>query len=443
VTLLALGAREKLSYDMPYDENDLSGTVRNLTLGASWSVRSSDRIRNRLVLSGDRFQRRQIVGRSGRDQGATSALRARFEGEAALGGGTSLEWGAAGEYEDGWIELDGIRGSLAPSGYQESVEHVVDGSAIRRRVEGYTSLGTPVGPHVTVTAGVNVSRDFYSWGLRRDGAPLPGTPGFAFVSPRISMLARLGGAGSAWASAGLMRQPSALNRLERESLPLGRNREAGETAAGFLVVPAGFALRVEGYLRRERGMGMPIQDVTAQPALPFPLDRGSSRGVEASVRTPTWMRADATLGYAWSRAVWITPAGVVRRSFDQPQAATLSVNVRPAARWNLNALARYHTGSPYTPSVWSRSSDGAAWTRGFAAFMSGRYPDYFRLDLRLSHPLSFGSQGGEAYVELINATGHTNVHQYTYVSEGADSPPRPEAVELFPRMPAAGFQLSF
>ena len=47
-------------------------------------------------------------------------------------------------------------------------------------------------------------------------------------------------------------------------------------------------------------------------------------------------------------------------------------------------------------------------------------------------------------MELINATGRVNVHQYTYVFDpGAGAAPRLQAVELFPRMPAAGFEFSF
>ncbi|HET7496730.1 MAG TPA: TonB-dependent receptor plug domain-containing protein [Candidatus Eisenbacteria bacterium] len=444
VTFLALGARERLRYDMPYDENDLNGSVRNLTLGASWSYRPSERVQHRLVFSADRFHRATLVGRSGRDDSVTRALRARLEGELSLGRGKALEWGAAAEYEDGWLALDGIRGSLGTSGYQEEVEHVIAGTAIRRRGEAYLSARASAGSRATVTAGVNVSRDLYAWGLRQDGAPLPGTPGFAFVSPRLGVLARLGSAGSAWASMGLMRQPSLLNNLERESLPLGRNREAAETAAGFEVAPAGARFRVEGYLRKERGAGLPAQDVTAQPSPPFALDRGTARGVELSLRTPSWARADASLGYTLSRALWTAPEGIVPRSFDQRHAAALSLNVRPAAGWNLNVLARYHTGSPYTASVWARDDSTGTWTRGFGTFMGARYPAYFRLDFRLSHPLSFGPTGGQAYVELINATGRVNVHQYTYVFDpGADAAPRLQAVELFPRMPAAGFEFSF
>lgn len=449
ITLLGLAAREKIRYDMPYDENDLSGWVRNLTLGASWSARSSERLRQRLVVSADRFERWRVAGRSGHDYAVTRALRGRLEGALEFGGrpgGAALEWGLAGEYEDLWLSLQGIRGSFGESGYQETVQHLARGSAARRRAEGHASVRAPAGSRATVTAGVNVSRDFYSWGIARESAPLPGTPGFAFVSPRLSVLARLGEASRAWASVGVMRQPTFLNRIERESLPLGRNREAVESAAGFEAVAGGLTLRTEGYLRRERGAGLPIEDVTAQPPPPFALDRGTSSGIEVALRTPQHRRGDVALAYTLSRAVWTSPSGVVRRSFDQPHAASLSCNVRPGGGWNLNVLARYHTGSPYTPSSWTRDDSTALWSRGFGAFMSARYPDYVRVDLRISHPISFGGGGGQAYVELINATGRENVHQYTYVfdpSAGPSASPRRQSVELFPRMPAAGFEISF
>ncbi|MGE5177464.1 MAG: TonB-dependent receptor plug domain-containing protein [Bacteroidota bacterium] len=453
VRFLALGAREKLRYDMPYEENDLNGAVRNATLGASWSLQR-DRLRQRLVVSADRFEKHRVAGKSGRDDGVTRALRARAEGALALGGRTALEWGAAGEYEDAWLALDGIRGSLNAAGYQETVEPLVDGTATRRRAEGYVSLRAPAGSALSVTAGVNVSRDFYSWGLRRDGTSIPGTPGFAFVSPRLSIEGRIGSAARAWASMGLLHQPSFLNDLERESVPLGRDRGAAETVAGLQATPWGALFRAEGYVRAERGAGIPIQDVAAQPEPPFALDRGGARGLELTVRTPLWARLDVQLGYAWSRAVWTapdgpTPAGdgtataaVVPRSFDQRHAGSLALNVRPAPGWNLNATARYHTGSPYSPSLWREDSTGT-WARSFGSFMASRYPDYFRVDLRLSHPLSLARViGGQAYVELINATGRRNVHQYTYVFDGA-GPPRRESVELFPRMPAAGFEITF
>ena len=446
---LALGAREKIRYDMPYDESDLNGTIRNMTVGATWTLRPSDRVRHRAVFSADRFQRQAIVGRRGHDDGTTRALRARLEGEIAFEPGGSVEWGVAGEYEDGWLSIQGIQGSMIESGYQEQLSQVLAGTATRRRVEGFVSLRSPIGPGDAVTLGVNVSRDFYSWGLRRDGAPVAGTPGFAFYSPRLSVSGNLGSAGIAWASMGLMRQPLFLNTLsqDRGALPLGRKREAAEALVGFEARPGGVTLRAEGYARSEMGVGLPVQDATTHPAPSFPLDRGTSRGLEVMVRTPQWARADASIGYAWSRARWVTPAGDIPRSMDQPHAATLALNVRPVGLWNLNATARRHTGSPYTAAEWVWSDESAAWTRRFGAFMGARYPDYFRLDFRLSHPVSIGLSGGEVYLELINATGHENVHMYTYSfrdhRDGMGRVPTRQAIELFPRLPSAGFEFSF
>jgi len=206
-------------------------------------------------------------------------------------------------------------------------------------------------------------------------------------------------------------------------------------------------LRAESYLRSERGVGLPLEDADTHPMPPYPLDRGTSRGMELIARSPQWERADATVSYAWSRAAWTTPQGNVPRPFDQLHAATLSLNVRPAGRWNLNATAKVHSGTPYTPSLWSRADSGGVWTREFGSFMGARYPTYFRLDLRLSHALPFGVPGGTGYIELVNATAHQNVHMYTYElirdPNGSGQSPRREAVELFPRMPAAGFEVSF
>jgi hypothetical protein len=444
ILLLGLGAREKLRYDMPYDESDLNGVVRNVTMGGSWTLRSVDAMR-RFVVSADRFHRSRLVGQSGRDNGVTRAVRGRFENEQRLGGEAKLEWGLAAEVEEGWLALDGIRGTIVNSEYKEEIEHRVEGTAARRRIEGYASVGALSGSRADVSIGVNVARDFYQWGLARDGIAIPGTPGSMFVAPRLSVNGRPAEGVSVWGSMGLMRQPLFLNSLgeDRAGMSLERNRRAGELLLGFELKPAGATLRSEGYWRQETGVGLPIQDAATHPDPGFPLDRGTSRGIEVSVQTPRWRRVDGAIGYAWTRAVWNTPVGDIPRSLDQRHAATLAMNAHPVGRWNLNATARYHSGTPYTASEWVRSADGSSWTQGYQGFMSALYPSYFRLDLRLSHPLPFG----QAYLEVINATARRNVHMYTYVFRAnpgtSGTVPVREAVDLFPRLPSAGFEVSF
>ena len=200
---LGLAAREKIRYDMPYDENDLSGWVRisrsappgrrdpRAAAPAPRGLRGSLRALARGGAERARLRRDASPARE-----AEGALNS-----AARPGGAALEWGLAGEYEDLWLSLEGIRGSFGESGYQETVQHLARGSARGAAPRGMSRYA-PAGSRATVTAGVNVSRDFYSWGIARESAPLPGTPGFAFVSPRLSVLARLGEASRAWASVG-------------------------------------------------------------------------------------------------------------------------------------------------------------------------------------------------------------------------------------------------
>jgi hypothetical protein len=447
--LLALGAREKLRYDEPFDENDIRGTIRNVTLGASWSIRPSPGVRHRAVLSADRFNRLRTLGRTGRDDGLTRALRGRFESELPLAGGYALELGTAAEYEEALVHLEAIRASVVGASYDEALDFAIHGRAARRRVEAFVSLRSRFKPGGVATLGINASRDFYSWALRSETGPVAGMPGFAFLSPRLALSARLGTVGTGRLSLGLTRQPVFLNNLseERGALPLGRKREAAEAIVGFDTDVAGLTVRTEGYLRSERGAGIPIQDVGTHPALATPLDRGSSRGVEVQLETPRWKRGDFRIGFALSRAVWSTPQGDVPRSFDQPLAANAALNLRPSGLWNLNASARWHTGTPYTPTEWVSVDGHRDWTRQIGAFMSRRYPYYFRLDLRLSHPLPIGRPGGNLYFEVINATGWENVHMYTHAfaphPDGDGTVPLRRVVELFPRVPSVGFEVSF
>src|SRR5258705_2178419 len=298
ILLLGLGAREKLRYDMPYDESDLNGVVRNVTMGGSWTLRSVGAMR-RFVVSADRFHRSRVVGQSGRDNGVTRAVRGRFENEQRLGGGEKLEWGLAAEAEEGWLELDGIRGTIVNSEYQEEIEHRVEGTAGRRRIEGYASVEALAGARADVAFGVNVARDYYQWDLARDGMAIPGTPGSAFVSPRVSVNGRPADGVAVCGSMGLLLQPLFLNSLgeDRSGMSLERNRRAGELLLGFELKPAGAAIRSEGYWRDETGVGLPIQDAATHPDPGFPLDRGTSRGIEASVQTPQWRLVDGAIGY--------------------------------------------------------------------------------------------------------------------------------------------------
>ena len=447
--IMALASRDQLEYDESWDESDVDGLDRNLTLGGVWTARPSDRFHHRMVVSADLLDRRHRLGQTGHDDDLTRAVRARAEGELTIAPAHSLEAGIAGEWEDARLRFEEIDASLKAGLYAEETIAVTEGSAVRRRAEAHASLHSRLGTRVSTTAGINVAADGYRWRIRRDGARPPMNDGSVNAAPRLSAAARLSDRLLVRAALGILRQPAFLNLLnsERLAISLGRVRTAREAILGIDVqMPAGGQIRVDGYTRRDRGVSFPLQDVSTRPEIADPLDRGRAEGVEVHVKLPTLRRADASIGYALSEATWDTPLGSVPRSFDQRHALTVSTNVRPLGSWNLNATARYHTGAAYTRVSWTSPNGSFDWSKIYGPFMGARYPDYFRLDLRASHPLRWGLPGSYFYVELINATGHENVLVYTYRFDplpSGGSAPRRLTIDLLPRIPSLGFEVRF
>ncbi|HKO22121.1 MAG TPA: TonB-dependent receptor, partial [Candidatus Eisenbacteria bacterium] len=330
--------------------------------------------------------------------------------------------------------------------YVEDPTTLVEGTAIRRREEGFISVSSRFGDRISSTLGLNLASDHYDWGLRRDGEIPPTEPGSTFLSPRASVAWRVCSWATTRVALGVLRQPVFLNYLDetRSEAVLGRRREAREAVAGVEISRGGYHIQVDGYTRRDRGVGVPVQDLSDLP--PVPLDEGEAWGVEVLARTPTWTRFDAWIGYARSHAAWTTDHGDVPRSFDQPHAATASVNARWLASVNLNATVRYHTGNAYTETEWVSLGGPRFWAKRYGPFMGSRYPDYFRLDFRATQPLPFGSPGSVVFLDLVNATGRSNVYYYWWTFDelpAGGAEPRRTYTELFPRLPYLGFTVIF
>lgn len=444
--ILALGARDDLLYDDRFNENDIASLQRNVTIGASYRSRPSARARHVGVLSADFFDRRRRLGQNGRDDDRTRALRSRVETLLAMRSSQSLELGVGGEWEDARIAFRGIDAWYDDGVYQEETTGSLAGRAVRRRLEAFASLHSRWGERISTTVGLNGSADDYGWGLRGFGFAAPREGGGFNLAPRISAAVRPYPALTLRLALGRLTQPVFLNHLssERAVIALGRSREANEAVVGLDLGGAGAKLRIEAYARSDTGIGFPIQDLSGKPSLDAPLDRGHARGVEIQLESPSFRRVSAWIGYALSEATWSTSRGVVPRSFDQRHAITASVDATPAGRWTANVTGRYHSGTPYTREVWEEVTP-RVWRRTIEPFMGARYPDYFRLDLRLSHPLRLGRSSGRFFLELINATRHANVYFYSWHFERDPSlpyGPNRTTIELFPRFPTFGVEIA-
>lgn len=124
--------------------------------------------------------------------------------------------------------------------------------------------------------------------------------------------------------------------------------------------------------------------------------------------------------------------------YDRPNMINLMTVYKPGEWWEIGLTAAYSTGMPYTPYDLStrRQIDGI-WYCDLGEKNSVRFPDYFRVDLRVEKRFVFESWNLRAYLELWNITNHKNIFEYNY-SNGYS---KKEENVLFPLMPIIGLAI--
>lgn len=447
VELFFLGARDDLFWNDSYDGNDTVSRQRNMTAGAQWSARWSDRLNHRVVLSADYLDRRRLLAYTGRDDNLTRAVRARVEESVTVTRSQTLELGAAWEWERTRLGLREVDVDFVGGLPSERLIAVTRGTAMRRRGEGFVSLHSRWGERISTTAGLNAGYDNYDWGLVGDSLPSERVAATFGLGPRLSVAHRVGNQVTVRAAVGVLRQPAFLNNLDivQIKLPLGRIRRANELIAGVDFALHGWPFRLEGYHRWERGYAIPLRDRLTIPSPSPTVAAGRSRGLELFARIPAGGWLSGWASYSLARAVWKLPGREVPRDFDERHAVLVSLSAPAPAGLKLSTTARYHSGDPYTSNTWESPDQRYRWVRVSGPEMGARYPDYFRLDVRVSHPIR-GAIPGSFYVELINVTDHRNIFLYTWRFDpvpGGGSTPGRQTVELFPRVPSAGFEIRF
>jgi hypothetical protein len=105
-------------------------------------------------------------------------------------------------------------------------------------------------------------------------------------------------------------------------------------------------------------------------------------------------------------------------NYDQPLNTTLVLNYRTSPRWSFGLTWRYHSGSPYTPVVGSKTvtdPDGSTRLRPvYGDTNSKRLPAYHRLDLRVDRDFVYDRFLVNAYMEIVNAYNRKNISGYRY-----------------------------
>jgi outer membrane receptor for ferrienterochelin and colicin len=134
--------------------------------------------------------------------------------------------------------------------------------------------------------------------------------------------------------------------------------------------------------------------------------------------------------------------GYYPRYTDQRHTLSAVLDFTLGNRWSWGLRVFYGSGYAYTPknARYNTTDGGWEWITGDKN--SAHYPDYRRIDLRLSKEFEIGSFPLLAFIDVINVFDFQNVlaYRYTYDKDGR---PTVDEIELFPIIPTAGLTIRF
>lgn len=104
--------------------------------------------------------------------------------------------------------------------------------------------------------------------------------------------------------------------------------------------------------------------------------------------------------------------GVKPGAFDAGHQLTLIAGYQFKNGWLLGARVKFSGGRPYTPIDEEASENLNREVYSTDDFNSARYPDYFRVDLRIDKKFDFSKASLIAYIELQNVFDRENIYSY-------------------------------
>lgn len=154
---------------------------------------------------------------------------------------------------------------------------------------------------------------------------------------------------------------------------------------------------------------------------------GRAAGVDALLR---WSGNDLLSGWftysLLDARLELADGTTTSSSYDVTHTLSAVAKLALGDWWELGLTGRLATGRPFTPVVGAApEADGRG--PAYGPVLSARYPDYRRLDARLTRYLGVGGWSVVIYLEGLNVLDRRNVMGYTY----DDAYRNPEPVESF------------
>jgi outer membrane cobalamin receptor len=138
--------------------------------------------------------------------------------------------------------------------------------------------------------------------------------------------------------------------------------------------------------------------------------------------------------------------------YDRRHQVNLGLDLKVWGNWSVKTSWHWGSGFPYTPILAVQRDESAnngfveGWTIVRDQRNSARYPEYSRLDLRLSYQRTGPGLDISAYIDLINVFNHRNVYMYEwdiYSSSVNSGAAQKSVMYMMPFVPAFGVSVEF
>lgn len=189
-----------------------------------------------------------------------------------------------------------------------------------------------------------------------------------------------------------------------------RHLVAGVQRAGRLSV------RAEAYTKRYSGYDDAVLGLEpAAPASPRAV-AGRARGLDLLLQWAGTDRITGWLTYSLLDAeIELADGRRARATYDVTHTATAVVKLSIGTSWEWGVTTRYATGRPYTPILGlAPPGEGRPASPWYGGLHEARYPEYFRVDARITRLLPLAGGMIVLYLEALNVLDRPNVVGYTY-----------------------------
>jgi outer membrane receptor for ferrienterochelin and colicin len=417
--------------------------------------------------------------------GASHLIEAGFESHTL---DTTWRWRISGDRN-----FDAANGSSGQGG--SGIPSLLDSRQASHRAGVWLTDRWTIGDRLRVEPGVRVD-----WsGITRE----------AIASPRIALVADVADQTRARLAGGLFTQSPGYEKLlqsdyfldlsDAGDLSLSSERAWHALASVERRMPAGLALRVEGYYKdfdrlvlgrletsdevaaRVATYAFPDELSSGIPRAPqvtsIPANLGSGRayGVElyaAKAATSASSRLTGWASYTWGRAETTAYGRTFAADYDRRHALSVVGSYRLSRLIEVAATIRAQSGFPYTPAIGLRPAtleDPATagtdvtrivplfddqgllvWSADYgdsSNFNTGRLPVFARVDARVTFRPRWSNDRWQLYVEVINVLNRDNASDLSTELVYDPDSDRPRLTEVrsgrLPLLPTLGIRYRF